>query len=272
MVRLAALLALVFATVPAFADPPLAIPNTAQFYQNLGANVSRIGDRLFVGAATSYDGTPSATQPDFFSQFRATYGAPTDQGSWMPLTQAAIFGEDKDYANIGLTVAIQSLHRSGYVTGILSEALSNGTADTFAATDEIHRLPGGGVAGGREIQAHNLGSSVLLDPYNYFVAGRSVNLALGSGGGYPVANPVSTPLIIFRDTGQWLSGLIIGANTILAQPPDNRIHALNLPSDYEIVWYSAPGVIAGSIRVAANGRMQIVATGGLYVNGAKIAN
>jgi hypothetical protein len=50
------------------------MPSTGQFYQNIGATVSRVSDRLFVGPAALNNGTNVASQPDWLTQYQLAKG------------------------------------------------------------------------------------------------------------------------------------------------------------------------------------------------------
>lgn len=231
---------------------------TGQFYQNAGAKVNRINDRLFVGPAALNLGTNVANQPDWLTQYQLakgrTYGyvqtsqftVLNDQASQTSLT-TAVFGAKSSPPLEGGSQVIA-------VTGMGVNNASNGqTANAaWAGYFEAYRdtaTAGNGGAYGIEIDTMNFVGSVTTDPY---LQGndQTIGLQLAAGGGFPVSGQFSSSAAvnIQNNNSTFDIGIVFGKDSISGADGTNGTGtAIAFGKGHALQWYAAAGGETSSI-------------------------
>lgn len=169
------------------ATNPITQSATNFFYQNQGANIQRLNDRVFIGGATVNDGnTPNVTQ-DWLTAFQTGLGIPF--GS-IQSAEAAILtttAQDAVTASLGLVIAARGFNANQNGQNFIAletYALNNSpnfTNSVWAHYTEAHRLNNVvGTAIGHEIDNTQHGALVGINPYiqNF---GQTIGMQFASG-------------------------------------------------------------------------------------------
>jgi hypothetical protein len=109
-----------------------------------------------------------------------------------------------------------------------------------------------------EASFQNLGASVLEDPFNVNASGSTHILRVDAGVGTVAGNPVSSALEILNNGNSFNSGIVFGNGSIATV--SGHINAIQLPSGYEVAWYTSTGVIGGSVKVDSSSRFVLNST------------
>lgn len=222
-------------------------PSTGNFYAGQGASISRINDRLFVGAATANNGTQVASQPDWLTTFQISTGR--TGGFIQESSFAALNGSNPQNANTMVTGAQSTnITLSGLnAIGAISIGVNNNTAtsgiNAYAGYNEAYRMSGAlGGAYGYEIDTVNFASDVTTDPYQQ-AATETVALQLASGAGLPSAGqfPSQAAINIQNNNSTFDVGINFGSTALTSGI------AVAMGSGHTAQWYGAAGVKTSSI-------------------------
>lgn len=238
--------------VALFQGTVLTQADSGQWFENNGATINRL-ERVMVGAARANLHLSTDYNDDWLSTYQEANGGP----ALLAAAQMGILNDvSSTEAGIGLIAAAQSTGKTGFVVAQYNFGVNNETGSdvhTFAGAFESHRRASAGVTVSIETQSVNWGSSVASDPYGILTAtGRHINITFGSGGAYTdggALNPATAAMVIFRDTEQFNTGLIVGENSIVATGSDSLSKIMTAPSNYALAWYSAAATISGTLRV-----------------------
>jgi hypothetical protein len=241
-------------------------PSTGQFYSNSGASISRIQDRLFVGAAALNTGTNAASQPDWLTQFQMSTGR---TGGFMGQSDLAVLNGTNPVDNNTFVTAAQSkyLNYSGNVIGMLGMGVNNNTSyatSAYAGYNEVYRMAGtSGGAYGYEIDPVNYAGDVVTNPYQQ-AGSETIALQLAAGAGLSATGqyPSQAAINIQNNNSTYDIGINIGATALTG---DNGTTgsgtAIALGKGHTIQWYGSAGAKTSSIvdqgTMAAGGVIQV---------------
>lgn len=166
---------------------------TNQVFSDLGANINRINDRLFVGGACVSDGTSTETTKNWAEAFYANLG---ETGAYGTANVVSLNGSNSLDLQGGLFGA-QSLNITAYgCIGLMGLGLNNSSSNVGGAwglyTEGHRTTAGSGNAYGAELDIRNVGSSVTSgNPYSQ-TATVALQLASGAGVGGTLCTGVIT--------------------------------------------------------------------------------
>lgn len=252
--------------------PSATAPSTGQFYQNAGANVSRINDRLFVGGATSNNATNSASQPDWLTTYQLakgrTYG-------YIQTSQLAVLNGSA--AQDSLTPFVSGAQTTGRTggsqviavtgMGVNNNSTGNGANAAWGGYFEAFRdttSNGNGGAYGIEIDTMNFTSSTpVTDPYSQ-ANDQTIGIQMASGGGFPgTLYPTTVGLNFQNNNTTFDKGIVFGSNSITgADGTTGTGIAIALGKGHTLQWYGAASTPTSSIlstsTVTANAIQQLM--------------
>lgn len=222
------------------ASGALTQPSTGKFYQNLGANVNRVNDRMFVGAATVNDGTSTGTQ-DYIS-------ANIPQGPTTSISQAAILS---GIGEIGLITGSRCSDAAsagtegclGHMSAVVNDATGANQQIGQAAYFEAQQKTGAGFTAGIEIDPVNQSGVVnQMNPYN-MVSGAAYNVGawIAAGGARSGVSNSSSAISIVNNGALFDKGIVIQSGALASN------EAIALPSLGTIQWFGSASQTTGAI-------------------------
>lgn len=210
---------------------------TGQFYENLGAKVNRLNDRLFVGDATINDGdawtgTGSGDQ-DYVSQN-------IPQG---PTTALSQFASLSSVGGIGGMFGTRTSDGVGAATqdelAIVGVAINDYTTTPViaeAAYFEAQRKANAGTTTGVEIDTVNQGAVVEWTPYKSLFSastGYTFGASIAAGGARTGVSDSSAALNIVNNGANFGKGIVFYSASL-----DSSNEAIVFAQDHKIKWYS----------------------------------
>lgn len=117
----------------------------------------------------------------------------------------------------------------------------------------------------REYSFHNLGASVVSDPFNVNPAGFNTNLRLDSGVGHVSGNPVTNAIDILNNGAQYNAAINIGSTALVTVGGLKR--AMQLAEGNCLAWYHAAGSTSGALYVDTGSFFQVIAGGSNFTMG-----
>lgn len=223
---------------------------TGNFRENLGADIIRFNDRLFLGSSTVNDGNSPNVVKDWMTAlvnwpvYNATLAVVSPVGQI-----AGTFGSQT--LNLNTTAA----NSNQTTIGISGFAFANNTGAVFptdfwsayASYFEARVYPGTlSEAYGSEINAINLRSSAVgtSTPYKYDLLSAVHGLRIASGGGQSlVVQPALVALDIVNNGAAFTSGIVFGKNSLVGADGTTGFGtALSLGKGHRIIWYYDNGV------------------------------
>lgn len=260
---------------------------TGQFYQENGARIHRLADRVFVGGAVEHTGEQEFENNDWLTEFQISTGR---SSGFIQTSQAAILNGDHPHAANTLTVAAQTkdfdIAGLGGI-GLISIGVNNSPISVMGAWGgylEAFRMSGA-LAGavGLEIDTANFASSITINPYVQTM-GQTVALQLASGAELPSVGQFSaTAAINIRKNGSdFKTGIIFGNDAISGTDgTSGEGEAIALAAGHVTNYYYGSGLVNWSFRalhggVNADFLAQTLGTGSfsvtsLKVNGQKVS-
>lgn len=242
--------------------------STGQVFQNLGARINRMNDKLFVGTATLNDGNSNQLVGDWtFNEYSVAgvgafaylehngtlnVGSPNGQPAFIAATRSSDAGGAGDAA-IGISSVVVNDNAIG--AGGDSWGFYGTTVRAAGATGQSTL--------GMELEVANLGATVPLFPNAMFANGLSADLWLGaggelpfqSGGSYTFGNN-SAAIGIFANTNGstpvYDKGIIFSSNAL-----NSNGYAINFPINDKLAWWNSSNQLTGAISAQAT----TVATG-----------
>ncbi|MDR6419881.1 hypothetical protein J2801_002132 [Paraburkholderia phenoliruptrix] len=236
-------------------------PSTGQFYANLGASISRINDRLFIGGATSNLGTNVASQSDWLTQYQLakgrTYGyvqtsqlaALNGHASQDSLTTAVFGAQSTGRAGGSQVIAMTGMGVNNQTSGGAGNQAWAGYFEAFRDTG----TPGNGGAYGIEVDTMNyVGSAAITDPYSQS-SDQTVGAQLASGGGFPgTLYPTTVGLNFQNNNTTFDKGIVFGSNSLTGADGTNGTGiAIAMGKGHILQWYG-PGSVKTS-HILSNG-------------------
>lgn len=250
------------------------IASTGQFYQNLGAIVNRVNDRVFIGAATAQDGTLAGVQ-DYVSQN-------IPQGPVTAISQTASYSTQ---GSVGLIAASRSSDAPNAGTegsiGVMGVAINDATGANqqvgFAGYFEAQQKTGAGFTAAIENDTANQSGVVSqITPYSFFAGQPIVNLWTAAGGNRSGVSNSSAAMAVLANGASFDKGIVFQSGAISSN------EAIALASGQTISWWGNGSTPTGAISsTQATGTAGIVLTdsgvaignipspaftGGLFVN------
>jgi hypothetical protein len=228
--------------------------SSGQFYQNLGANVNRIQDRLFVGEAAANLGTNVASQPDWLTQYQIakgrTYGYV--QTSTLAVENTNVANSETPFVS-GAQVGTQAGGAQPIaITGIGVNNGTSGVTQAWGLYPEGYRDTSGSGTGGAyglEADTMNYVGVADSDPYQQN-ASQTITAQLAAGGGYsPTGQFPSTAAINIQNNGAtYDKGIVFGANALTEDNgTTGTAIAIALGHGQELQWYGAANTATASI-------------------------
>lgn len=224
------------------------------FWQNTGANVDRLNDRVFIGAATLNDGDLVSPNLDYLSIFQASIG---DFPS-ISLAQSAVLSQDVVTPDVFAFVAgtqakfLNSANSSAI--GIGAYAINNHATLPVGAwalyTEGHHKNGAGSPTYGAEFEVRNTVASVITTPYAQD-QGQTFSIQIGSGAGV-------TGVGTFNNTGAinvqanpkpFNCGINIGDGSVADAFATGFPPAIQLATDMAIQWFDAAAGGTPSSRI-----------------------
>ncbi|GAC1040835.1 beta strand repeat-containing protein [Rhizobium sp. No.120] len=249
---------------------------TSQFYQNFGANVNRVNDRLFVGPAALNNGTNVASQPDWLTQYQLakgrTYG-------YVQTSQLAVLNAST--AKDSLTTAVFGAQTTGRTTSgsqviaATGIGVNNNYGNTGAAGNQAWggyfegwrdtSTAGNGGAYGIEADSINLVGVADTDPYLQS-SDQTVSAQLASGGEIVGAFDATAAVNIQNNGAAYRKGIVIGSNAISGDDGTTGVGiAVALAKGHTIQWYAlSGGVGVPTSSILSNGTNQAAGISELF--------
>ena len=237
-------------------------PPTGGFFENEGATINRLNDRLLVGAATTNDGVWPNVAHDWLTAFQLSIG---DSGT-INTSQAAILTQALSTSLMtGLAVGARSASfNSAPSDGLAIAAFAINDAPTFASDvwafyGEAHRVtPAAGAAIAMELDVRSTVSSVFNTPYKQNPGG-TMALQLASGAGVAAAGQFNNTAAIQIEWNAvpFNAGIIFGEGAI-ADPGNGVLPAIMLAQGQALQWFNGvaegtpTSMILGNVTTAAN--------------------
>lgn len=217
---------------------------------SVAANISR-ADRLLVGTATNSSGFTPDTSEDWLENLIPFTTSVTQLASISPLSGNGVLGavrssDQSGSFSKGVAAYANNNTAGGYSWGFYGEAWDNtsGTNAQFTTAMDL------------EIVNKN-SISVTIDPYNMNATGETIGLWMGSGGARSGAQLTSAAIGILDNGAPYNSGIVFKSTSLGTS--GNPI-AIALPQNYAVSWYTATGVLGGSIYSSTAGGVRIHTT------------
>lgn len=237
------------------------IPSTGQWWQALGAYVSRWNDKMLVGGATDWNGVSNyptvGANNDWVSNYEMSWTAVpylgNPSGPVYPLTYAAVLAVENNTIS-GNVAILGATHTQNEGSCTLSTCGTSEAVAAFAAADnptgvgpiwafygESHCLGGASTAiscWGEEIDVETRFNNVS-NPTTPYSALYTVGYSAGCGAGIEnSAFNCDAGYILSANPKQWMAGLIFQPGSI-ATDVNSQIPAIAMPPYYEITWYNS---------------------------------
>jgi hypothetical protein len=237
----------------------ISIPTSGHFFAPT-ATITNLNDRVFSGGATAYNGTCCTDTGSWLGVFGLSYLGSAQAGI---LTDAV----GSPNSSVGLTVGARSSPATSAgtaVIGLFPVAINNNSTLAISAWGiyvEAWRVNSTvSQTNAIEAETRNLGNEITSDPFLAGGFGMSATIEAGCGAGIAGGNPCPMGMLIFSNNNPFDSGLVFATASVKAR--SGIIHAIDLPTMYQIVWYSAANTIAGYTWVGPAGTFNIVSTNG----------
>lgn len=199
-------------------DAVITQPPTGEFYENQGANIQRLRDRVFMGAAADNNGTNTGSQPDWLTQYLLSNGRTF---GFQQVTQAAVLADGRtgnEGSNAFLGAARTSTFTNvGNAIGILGVGLNNNASvNTGAWGGYFEGFQQPSMAGpcyAAEFDTINFGSTGYITPYSQ-VSNQVIGLQIANGAEFPGA-VAAHAAINFRNNGaRYNTGIVFGSDSL----------------------------------------------------------
>lgn len=237
--------------------------STGQFYENLGANIDRLNDRVFIGAATindgqAWNGTTHGDQ-DYVSQN-------IPQG---PSTAVAQIASLSTVGGIGGLFGTRSSDSGGSqaqgTLGMTAVGINDYTTIpviTEAGYFEAQRKPAAGITTGVEIDIVNQGTVVDYNPYTSLFgaeSGQTIGMSIASGGARAGPNTASAALNFMANGAAFTRGIVFTYGSSLTG------ECVSMPNNYYMKWYNGAYQTLGTALSSTLGSAIVTFTASSYV-------
>ncbi len=228
-------------------------------YQDLGASIQRLNDRVFVGAATVNDGTAARTGKDWVE---ALIPNTTNVAQFASISTIGGFGV------LGASRSSDGGEPVGFAVGVAAFAVGDDTAHDHKTTTafyaEARRRPGlpydpgnarGNFVVAQENDIHNMagaGSQVgTIDPYRMYQDLTAADTLLASGKPGLSTVDATVALGVVNNGSAFRHGIVFGATALTGD--DGRSgtgSALAMGAGQQIEWYApgSPPAVQAAIR------------------------
>lgn len=268
-------------TASQVAGAPANAPASGAFYADAGARISRYGDRMFIGAASSYPAETSreVTPQDWLSTVMAT----TSIGPWaMQCAQGASlarFGSSGFVTGSRTSDATAASSALGFIPssigmaswGVADDTTNPTTATAYAYYGECWRMSGVDYqpSFGMELEAVNLGgdASGQSTPFHPNCGGGTYGIQLGAGGGQTSGSSDAEAGIVFvKNPSSFKTGMIFGSGSLSGTDGTDSGYgaAISMARNHGIQWQTPEtvdnvqgvntgGMIYSTVETAASG-------------------
>ena len=226
-------------------------PKTGNFFQNYGASVQRINDRVLIGDASINDANQDPNNPDthldwlsknLVTVFHVPNGSETPYAS-----QVLILNSDNPTAHSALTVGAQTLNEgdasgtAGLNSYCHNNNVSYATPCWAGYFDAKKMTSSSGPVYAIEADPGSLVAASASDP---FQQGNVVGLQLASGGEYPTTGQydASAAIQIQPNPTKFKQGIVFGSGAIASGG-----YAVAMPRGQGLAWYSSAGTVDATL-------------------------
>lgn len=232
------------------------ITATGQFYENDGAIIGRLNDRIMIGGATINDcDNPNLIQdwltqqtglgwPVFTAQLAVL--STTNQIAITAGTRTSDQAPSGDNEGNGAGISIGTWAINDY-------SAPTNTRDAWGLYVEArHAQQNQGVTWGMELDIMAYGGHLQpATPYDFFVAYGAYGMDIASGAGQPNANDATAAIQIGNNGAKFLSGIIFQATALTGADgtaSSGSAEAIAMARGQCINWYNDAGVKAATIE------------------------
>jgi hypothetical protein len=232
---------------------------SGQFYQNMGANINRLNDRVFVGDATVNLGNSGSNQ-DYVSQ-NIPQGPSTSQAQEASLSTVGGIGVEG-----GSLCSLGTIPSAETCLGIFGIGINDATGGNQQISEggyfEAQQKTGAGFTIGAETDSVNQsGVTQTMNPYDIFNGNPyTVNLSLGAGGARSGISPSSAAITIVDNGTTFQDGIVFEATAI------NSNRLIDFPEGGALQWWGSASQGTGAISST-----QTTATEGIVLTDTGIA-
>jgi hypothetical protein len=213
-------------------------PATGQFFENYGANVNRLNDRVLIGAAADNDACAPNVVKDWLEAV---------VGNTVLASQAAVLST---IGGIGLVAGSRASDSTwSWTFGSQSFAINDDTETphpAWAAYAEARRSAGAGLVQGMEIDVINQGDAGSIDPYLWWQNVTAIGQWLSCGRPDVESGDATVALGIINNTdgagGRYVNGIVFGHDAIAGTDGvTGQGCAVALAKGHQVEWYAAGG-------------------------------
>jgi hypothetical protein len=249
---------------------PFSIAPTNQFFQNSGAVIQRLNDRVFVAGAAVSDGS----FPSSFTDWLATYQLSISSPVYDELSQMNVLTNPaQPNAQTAFLAADQSLHKTGTsnsIGGTFFGINNNTTLPSFAWSIYAEAQRSNSTVGqtnGIEAEVRNAGGDAPVGPFTS-TAFASTPLEAGCGAGLSSVGEFncSSGLMVFPNPMPFDAGILF-LNGSVATSFGGQKNAIVMPPGYVISWINASNVIQALVSGDSSGDLVISTVGTINING-----
>lgn len=218
-----------------------------QIYEDYGAIVQRVPDRLLVGGAVKNSGKNETVQADWLTIYQIEKGR---TNGFIQSSNAAFLTSESDGGFISLTTASKTsnLPDNYNAIGLFAMGIANkttGMGGGFGAYIEAYREVGvTGGAYGIEIDTINYSNFQVTSPY-INQAGQTIGLQIAGGGEYSPTNQfdASAAINIQKNGAKFGIGIVFGQDSITGTDGQSggTGMAIAFARGHLQQWYSAAG-------------------------------
>lgn len=222
-------------------------PQTENFFENDGANVQRINDRVFVGGGAINDASQPDTHLDWLSTNLVTVLGVPNSSETPYASQMLILNSDNPTSHSALTIGAQTLNEgdasgaAGLNSYCHNNNVSHATPCWAGYFDAKRMTSSSGPIYAIEADPGSLVAASASDP---FQQGNVVGLQLASGGEYPATgqHDASAAIQIQPNPTKFKQGIVFGSGAIAAGG-----YAVAMPRGQGLAWYSSAGAVDATL-------------------------
>ena len=227
--------------------------HTGMFWEEYGALIYRVGDRLLIGDAIK-NGANTASQPDWLTQYQLASGRSFGATQTAQVCVQSGIGSNDRGSNVfvaaGQTLNLSDGSNSVGVFGLAVANKPTGSGNAYAGYFEGFRDSGAiGGAYGVEIDSVTYAACGPTDPYQQ-AANQVIGLQLAAGAELsPTGQFPNNAAVNIRNNGStYQRGIIFGANALTGcDGVVGTAIAMEMAKGHGLVWYSGPNLSTSSI-------------------------
>lgn len=218
---------------------------TGNFYAEDGANIQRLADRVFVGAAGANYGTNNGNQPDWLTQYMISQGRTF---SFPQLAQFCVLSSVNTQGQNAIVTAARTsdLAAVGGSIGAVGVAVNDNTNFSCGAWGFYSEgIAGAGCLGATyaaEFETIGFSTASAITPYAYSPT-QLVAIQIASGGEFTTAHDASAAINIQANGAKFLTGINFGADAITGSNGDGSgtSTAIQFACGHALKWYGPGG-------------------------------